>query len=201
MDADILIRGPIGELLTLNLVSHSTAGVQDVYVPQIGSRGGIAPWRGLGLDPQAKIVNTGVLVMDLDRWREERIGKRALDLAVRLHARFGWADQAALNAVLNGHWHELPPRLNTMKSVFDDDSGTYAVFGREEVEAAREDPAIFHFEGAVKPRHAKSAHAFTGEWRVLAAELGWHVFPHRLNWPRRRARSLIRTAAHAARKL
>jgi hypothetical protein len=56
--------------------------------------------------------NSGVLVMDLDRWRAESIGTETLRYVADQAGRIAHSDQTALNAVLRGRWLPLHPRWN-----------------------------------------------------------------------------------------
>lgn len=173
LDSDILIRADPQPLFSLDMKDHATAGVRVGGHPFVGSPGAYPRWRQMGLNPQAPLVNTGVLVMDLDRWRAEDIGGRALSFAQRHGEDLLWADQGALNAVLQGDWLPIHPRWNATRSVFDDDKGLYAVESSQVIDEARQDPAIVHFTGATKPWKHGVERPYADEWRRLADTVGW----------------------------
>jgi lipopolysaccharide biosynthesis glycosyltransferase len=75
----------------------------------------------LGLPAAAKYFNAGVMLVDLVRWRRERIADRALEYLQRYRDRVLLWDQEALNAALAGRWGELDPRWNrnpTLRHLF-----------------------------------------------------------------------------------
>lgn len=87
-------------------------------------------------------MNSGVLVLDLDRWwAEQQIGTAVLD-DLRAHQHlYRFHDQCGLNAVLHNHWATLPPEWNIQ-------------CGAGEMRAAPaplSDIAILHFTSARKP--------------------------------------------------
>lgn len=134
IDADTLVREDVAVLWDRPLSGAALLAAPDGLVPRLGARFGVAGWRELGLDPRLPYFNAGVLLADLDRWRQSFVTKAALDY-LHLHARrtYFW-DQEALNAVLAGGWRPLERRWNCSP-----------------VEAAGLDPALVHFFGNLKP--------------------------------------------------
>jgi lipopolysaccharide biosynthesis glycosyltransferase len=90
--------------------------------------------------------NAGVLLIDLDRWRHERISERALEFLEK-HPTTPYADQDALNVACDGRWKHLDHKWNFQAH----DSQR---FERTE---KRLRPAILHFVMAAKPWDARSA--------------------------------------------
>src|SRR5207244_1433075 len=86
---------------------HAVLAVQDSIAPYVSSRFGVARYRELGLPPKAKYFNAGVLVLNLDRWRRERVTERALEYVKAYAHEVSFWDQEGLNAVLSGKWGEL----------------------------------------------------------------------------------------------
>ena len=173
LDSDLLVRKDLRPLFDLDMEGRSTAGARAGSRPFIGSPGAFPQWREMGLDPTAPTLNSGVLLMDLERWRDREIGVRSLRFAQRFGSELRWADQGALNAVLQGDWLTLPPTWNATSSVFDDDKGLYAVENPAVIDAARSDPAIVHFTGAAKPWMHGVDRPFTEEWREVARSVEW----------------------------
>jgi lipopolysaccharide biosynthesis glycosyltransferase len=98
LDADLLVERDVGELLGLDLHGAPIAGVQDF---------------GHGVDPapgERPYHNAGVLVVDLDLWRERRLGAEVLQY-VESHEHLPLQDQDAMNAVID-HWHRLDATWN-----------------------------------------------------------------------------------------
>lgn len=98
--------------------------------------------------------NAGVLLMDLERMRQDRCTEAMVDYGVSNADSLVLRDQDALNAVLGRRRLALHPRWNCMNSFF-----VYPwaadVFDPDEMEAAKRRPAIRHFEGPgiAKPWH------------------------------------------------
>lgn len=115
IDADTIILDDITPLWDTDLEGHAVAAVRD-YLPCI--RDAVANWRELDLDPEAPYFNSGVLVLDLLRWREEGIPQRVLDICrdhqEHLCAQKKWPqyDQYGLNVILHGGWKQLARNWN-----------------------------------------------------------------------------------------
>jgi lipopolysaccharide biosynthesis glycosyltransferase len=99
----------------------------------------VAGHADLGLAPDAKYFNAGVMLMDLRRWREEEIARRSFEYLAQYGDRVYFWDQEALNAVLTGAWGELDGCWNWHPSL-------------DRLEGAtRGEPRIAHFSGNLKP--------------------------------------------------
>jgi hypothetical protein len=107
----------------------------------------------LGLDT-ARYFNSGVLLIDLEAWRDAEIGRALLELGHQRAAELEWADQDGLNLLLADRRLELHPRWNAMNSLWAV-PGADATYAPDAAEEARRRPAIRHFEG---PDHNKPWH-------------------------------------------
>ena len=104
-------------------------------------------WRpaALGIEP-TEYFNGGVLLMNLALMRREGSSAALLRYGHEHAARLPFRDQDALNAVLGPRRLALHPRWNCMNGILTLPSGL-AAFGKREVEEARREPGIRHFEG------------------------------------------------------
>lgn len=171
-DSDVLAVDALEPLWSVDLAGRAVGAVRDFEVPLVSSAGGIADWRQRGLDPAAPYVNAGVLVIDVARWRELRLGERVLDDQRRHRTVAG--DQGSLNAVAQGEITLLDPRWNAQGSLlyldlFEESPHKEALLRRRYELLHR--PAIVHFAGPHKPWHASCRHPGTVEWRRQAAAL------------------------------
>lgn len=90
----------------------------------------------LGLQ-QARYFNAGFVVIDVPRWRQRDVARRAMAHAERIGDRLVLHDQDALNCALEGDWTELPEVWN--------------VWVRAAAWIKEDSRAVFHFAGAPKP--------------------------------------------------
>lgn len=128
IDSDAIVTASLDELWSLDLGDSLIAACLDGMMDP-------AFLAGVGIGPD-EYVNSGVVVMDLDRWRAERISERAISL---LDARpdLGYPDQTALNLVTRGRTKLLGRRFNFL--------------AREMTRFKKMAPSIIHYAGPDKP--------------------------------------------------
>lgn len=113
-DADIIVVDDVVKLWNALSPEDLLCAVQDPGAPLVSSELGLANYRELGLSPQTKYFNSGVLAINLERFRTEGLGRQALDYVRRHRETIHFPDQDALNAVVAGRWRPLPRRWNFM---------------------------------------------------------------------------------------
>jgi lipopolysaccharide biosynthesis glycosyltransferase len=136
LDADLLVLEDLERLWGTDLKGAVVGAVLDGLDQRIKSG-------ELGLEEVPHVrdyFNAGVLLIDLDRWRKERISERALEY-LNQHPRSPYSDQDALNVVCDGLWKKLDPRWN-----FQNHLGK-----RLSNMGAEERPGIVHFVWRFKP--------------------------------------------------
>jgi lipopolysaccharide biosynthesis glycosyltransferase len=155
LDADTLVLSDVRPLLE-QPVSQCLGAVQDLLNPRLGSPTALGRF---GLPrPLAKrrYFNAGVLLLNLDAWREEHIAMRAFQVLRAYSEQLRFLDQDALNLVVQGCYDELDRRWN----VFPLDDLFRALvpryYGRKEVRKGslrvlQANARILHFVGPLKP--------------------------------------------------
>ena len=86
LDSDTLVLADISALWDEGTGGHTVLAVQDSVVPLVSSDMGVARYRELGLRADAKYFNTGVMLMNVQRWREQHVSDRALEYLKNTHA-------------------------------------------------------------------------------------------------------------------
>ena len=170
LDSDVLVNDDLGKLWNAPLDDHYCLAVPDIACPFVDARHGgcnqrkanpymaaltpIPNWKALGLNGDSMYFNSGVMVLNLARWREERIS-RSLLKCLRENPDHVWCwDQYALNVVFSEQWGQLDFRWNQGAHVFEYPDETYSPIDSESFRAMRDEPSIIHF---------------TTEWKTLAA--------------------------------
>ena len=138
LDCDLLVLADAARLWDTPLEGRHALAVQDEITPYVSSRFGVAHYRELGLDPNFKYFNAGVMLIDLHRWRRDDITHQALNYLKRHRDHVYFWDQEGLNVSLAGKWAELDARWNWNASV-------------RALAGARPDAWIVHFCGSLKP--------------------------------------------------
>jgi lipopolysaccharide biosynthesis glycosyltransferase len=111
LDCDLVVRGDVAELWDTDLGDKSIFAVRD-RIGFVSSSSGLVNYRELGIPADAKYFNSGVLLINLNKWREKQTGMRVFEY-VRTHRDIiQMEDQEGLNALLFADWGELDFRWN-----------------------------------------------------------------------------------------
>ncbi len=156
LDGDILVRRSLQPLLDLDLQGCTVAAAAIGGLPVTAANAHRADeWPGsmlqvAGLPPSALLFNSGVLVIDVARWRDRRVAERVMALA----AEWTYGDQHYLNAVLWDDWLPFDATWN----------------GKEP------DGAVIHFAGPAKPWNPDYyRNRFLREYHAAARAVGWDL--------------------------
>lgn len=170
LDADTLVRSPLDQIWLTELGDHDLLGaVRDAGSPFAAGPSG-TDWRTIGLPPDTPYFNSGLLVLPLERWRQEGSVQETLDILRGAEMR--WGDQDALNLVARSRWRELPRRWNLQTADAEGRSLSWALW-RNDVECALDDPAIIHYTESIKPWTGKDDHPFGALWFETLGRSSW----------------------------
>jgi len=172
LDADTLVRGDLRDLLSVSM-THPVAAVADAHVALMGMPSMWRAWREENVDPTAPYLNTGVMVIDVRKWRDRELTDAVLRMLTRYE--LPCVDQDALNLVLAGDFDRLAPRWNLMPYHLMRLLRTCDLIETDEsLENAITDPAIVHYHRSFlgKPWQVGCTHPARHLWRELARDVG-----------------------------
>lgn len=178
LDADTLVLQDLRALWSLDLDHSLLAAVAQPAEPQHSQ----AALSRLGLPADADYFNSGVLLMNLRRMREDDFSRRMIEVGHAQTERwknsphFRLPDQDAFNLVCFENWVKLHPKWNSLASLF---------LSHELKDLVREDavqfaeaiasPAILHFEGSgfAKPWNYRCVHPLRHLYLAYRAHTAW----------------------------
>ncbi len=176
LDSDILVNADIGELWDMPMEGHPLLAVQDGK-QLVSDPCGLVLYRELGIPPETKYLNAGVLVMDLDQWRREQLPELIFHYLKKNHKHVIWHDQDGINAILARRWHDLGVlwnyRINCGVPVEKNDED-YMEFLR--------DAKLMHYTSTVKPWQEGVTHPAAGlfhQYMDRTRFRGYKVKPHK----------------------
>ena len=100
---------------------------------------------------KGKYLNAGVIVMNLDYWRDNDIRNKLFNFIAEKGSKLTYLDQDALNVILQNERRQLSVKYNVTPCYFSRNLVYYPKEMHEEIREARIDPVIFHYLGSVKP--------------------------------------------------
>ncbi len=157
LDGDIAVNDNLSALYTTDISAHRIAAGKDsagVYDSSYPAR--------LGIGADHFYFNTGVVLLNLDELRSLDLMKLMTDFTRTYYDRISSPDQDFLNYICQGKTLYIPPRYNMNYAVERDVLAR--IWSREEIEEARNHPAIVHYIGPVKPWSAVCVHPRRQLW-------------------------------------
>jgi len=188
VDADVVVLEDLQHLWTRPM-KHAVGAVLDAHIGWVSSPSMWRPWREEKMDPLTPYLNTGVMLIDLDAWRNNNLTQKILEILAKYD--LPCVDQDAINIVLRGEFDLLEPRYNLMPYHY---LRTFryvdAIESDSAITSALTDPAIVHFHRSFlgKPWTYGAIHPATKLWRGLASEAhpGWKKSTDFMGYARRR---------------
>lgn len=176
IDGDTLVAGSLGPLFHLDLSGKAFAIGYDCIFNRYKQI--------IGIPPTAPYFNTGVLLMDLAKWRQRRCSERIFDYMKNVRHDFMFGDQDYFALVLAQDSTVLPPAYNFLphfqmfrrrKDVLTATGiPAGAWYGEEQYAAAQANPVIHHFLGHTlgRPWYRESLNPLRETYRRFAAAAG-----------------------------
>ena len=113
LDVDMILMRDISDLWNIDLGENMLAAVMDPRLKVFSnSWGGILNYKELGFAPDTKYFNTGILVINNKKWREENSAATVVKCIADNEKFANYPDQYGINIVMANRWVELDPRWN-----------------------------------------------------------------------------------------
>jgi len=171
MDSDVLVTTDLSSIHRSEMTTP-VAACLDAHIVFAASPSMWRPWREESVAPTTPYLNTGVMLIDVQRWQEHEITERCLSLMRKYD--MPCADQDALNLVLRGQFNVLASRYNSMPYHYLT-QWRYLdlVSTADDIREAIEDPAIIHFHRSFlgKPWTFGCTHPARNLWVGLADQV------------------------------
>lgn len=184
LDSDTIIEGPLDDLWNIDFKDAYLAAVDDClsrfYRPLVGiSKNGV-------------YCNSGVLLVNLKKWREDNIQKRFIDMIYQNNGYFVFNEQSILNTVFDSKILVLPQQYNvnsliylfTYKELMNLRRPYHFSYTPAEFEKAKVNPVITHYTGnffvRYRPWERGSDHPHKDSYLKYREISPWRMLPLRL---------------------
>ncbi len=149
LDADVIVNGNLDGLWQTDITGYYCAGVSDLYIdnPRVNHKPTI------NFLPEDLYVNAGVLLLNLELMRQDKIASRLIQNTKDLFESISFQDQDIINITLKGHIKELDSIYN---------------FAGENVKAEphkRASAVIIHYTGKLKAWDKGCKHKLKNIWQ------------------------------------
>lgn len=155
LDCDIIVRDSLSELFATDLTDLACGVVEDQCGDDIRLHNPIRMF--------SKYFNSGVLLMNLDYWRNNHVADKLVLWIENFDGRLMCPDQDALNVVLEGKVKFLDYKYNYQQGFYGD-----LMWLRADkwpaIKEARKNPVVVHYTSGEKPWHKDCNHPLKQEY-------------------------------------
>lgn len=165
LDGDMIVNGSIEPLLSLQMDENVLAAVQ---IP-----GSDRPEK-LGYDPKYGYFNSGVMVINLRRWRAINAKEILLEKAYCMKVKLSDPDQDVLNACFYDQYLPLDYVWNAISPFFREVN--HLALPKDEIARVAQNARIVHFNGMAKPWHYLCFHPHAKKYLHCVSKTEWRNF-------------------------
>jgi lipopolysaccharide biosynthesis glycosyltransferase len=159
IDSDIIVDGSLDGLFELDLDGVYAGAVREPWFDRHAE---------LELDPGHRYFNSGVMLINVRKWKEDGLHLDVIDYIARHRQAIRFPDQDGLNAMIGDRYLPLPLKYNLTFIPGEDDLTEQGLYGPDELEEARRRPVIIHYSGGSKPWHSQNRHPYKSlYWKYL----------------------------------
>ncbi len=182
LDCDIIFCQSVSLLWNLDMHGKTIAALNDAFSRHYRAN--------IGLKPEDVMFNSGVMLIDLNRWKEQKVEERLLKFIAGKQGRIQQGDQGALNAVLAHDIYCFHPRLNSVTIFYDFNYNEMLIYRKpagkfyteKQIHEAVESPVVVHFTTSFlskRPWMKGCQHRHCGRWREYKDMSPWKDEPLR----------------------
>lgn len=166
LDGDIIVRKQLLPLWNVDLANNAIAAVSDI------SPDNQHACNRLDYAPSLGYVNAGVLLINLQYWREHNASNMFSEYIESHYDKIVLHDQDVLNYVFRDNKIMLPYEYNFQQDYLLNEK---IIWNKEAVYRAKKDPVIVHFSGPIKPWFAyiRDSHPFGNSFYKYQSGTMW----------------------------
>ena len=181
LDGDMIVRKSLEELWSTDIERYAVGVVTDMEEDK-------HDYDRLGYDKQFGYFNAGMLLINLDYWREHKLEDVFFKLIAEEPERIILHDQDVLNITLHGQKLNLTKRFNVQsgflrKPEYSGLGNRYEEYKNDIIEAIKE-PVIVHYTDKFKPWHIEDSNPYGYEFMKYYKQTEWKFCPlkHSYRW-------------------
>ncbi len=168
IDGDIICVDSIEELWNMPLDGISAMAAPDMRCNDIRNL------NRLSLDRNDEYLNAGVMLINLDWWRQNDVQNKAIRFISENQDVCLFHDQDALNVVLHGYMQQFPIRYNLQEHFLEPFENQFISQAHyEDLQSALENPCLIHYTGFRKPWHRECVNPLKSAWLYVYSKTEW----------------------------
>ncbi len=179
LDCDTLILSSLKDLWNIELKGNIIAALKDAFSKYYR--------KNINLVNDDLMFNSGVMLIDLKAWRDNKIKEKAISFIRQRHGKVQQGDQGVLNSVLSNKTYALDPRYNLVSIFYDLNYREIKLYrspvnfySEKIIAKAKENPVILHFTSSfysIRPWFKNSNHQCKKIWLKFYQETPWKNQP------------------------
>jgi len=143
LDADLIVDSSIKDIISIDISDKFLAAVENP---------GFSSHATLGMREESKYFNSGVMLLNLEKWREVDTKNSVIDFVKKRPQAIQFVDQCGLNGVVDGNWLELDAKFNCQTYMLTEVHPSIYLGSNQ--------PIVIHFTGSGKPWHLNNIHPY-----------------------------------------
>lgn len=177
LDCDVIINNSILELWTLDMKGKTIAALLDAFSKQYRAN--------IGLQENDIMFNSGVMLINLEKWRENLIEEKLIEFIVQNDGKIQQGDQGALNAILSKDTYCFDPKFNSVTIFYDFNYKQMLIYRKppfyyteQEINEAINRPIIIHYTTSFlskRPWFKGSNHRYKDLWLDYRDKSPWKL--------------------------
>jgi lipopolysaccharide biosynthesis glycosyltransferase len=168
IDGDIICVDSLDELWNIPLDGIAAAAAPDMRCNDIRNL------NRLSLDRSDEYLNAGVMLINLDWWRQNDVQNKAIRFISKNQNVCLYHDQDALNVVLHGYMQQFPIRYNLQEHFLEPFENQFISQAHyEDLQSALENPCLIHYTGFRKPWHRECVNPLKSAWLYVYSKTEW----------------------------
>lgn len=168
IDGDIICVDSIEELWNMPLDGISAMAAPDMRCNDIRNL------NRLSLDYADEYLNSGVMLINLDWWRQNDIQNKSVQFASENQDICLFHDQDTLNVVLRGSMRQLSIRYNLQEHFLEPFENQFISKKHfQDLQNALKNPCLIHYTGFRKPWHRECVHPLKSAWLFVYNNTEW----------------------------
>jgi len=147
LDCDIVVEGDIKSLFDIDIGDNILLAVRDPGIPA-------SKKKLLNMSPGRFYFNSGVLVINCDKWKSENVTRQVLAYIEKDSNKIEFADQDALNVILSKSWKQIDISWNVITRFFYSKIFPWIKiydYSKEEIKRVNKNQKIIHYATTIKP--------------------------------------------------
>ncbi|MBP1564501.1 MAG: glycosyltransferase family 8 protein [Oscillospiraceae bacterium] len=179
LDCDIIINSSLKELWNTDLKGKTIGALMDAFSRKYRPN--------IGLKDKDIMFNSGVMLIDLVKWKEQKIEDKLLKFISDKKGIIQQGDQGALNAVLSYDTYCFEPKYNSETVFYDFNYREMMIYrdppefySEEEINDAINNPVIIHFTTSFlseRPWVEGCKHRYVDKWLLYKQMSPWDEEP------------------------